>query len=625
MKNRSSHLSSILILVSSTLCAQSLLDSANNAYFNFRVVDAKKSYEEIWASTKSINEKTEAGKQLMKIYEQFYKDYDQAREYADTLLDADPENFEVPYRMAGLSIEAEKYDDAGKYLEECLKRADNGYQVKITHIRSAEYILSKSQHELSVHKPVHPDEIREALDHLLAYYELEPENLEISRYCLGLALLLEKDEMVLDAFITYFRIPENEAPGGLLADAQSMITKGLHSKNDKEDLARGLALSRFYDYAVMTIHQYGLDYIHTPDLADILNYFAFINETEATVFDYFRQKALGVASDEDYSKEYYTRCIEFWGKLSWETDTPVFYEEGFEDELFKRFGTKINTGEGGMDIGFFAGHNVVNEKQEIEQYGRKSKITYLSLDYIVGNIYPHWYFGFFGVGGWNTNKQEVMSIRTVNFNGNSPLRAFNRLVDENEREKWQAEIAEKSARDDSIARIHPYELLEGLGERLKFQSYSRIIDSLTSIHDDPTALKIHFLSCTDDILVESVVLNHEGRHSLDSYVDYPNNTVMFSAEEREFRANLSGLAFSLDPKLIIAENTLIPQDPAHENANRRIIMGLVEWMELHKTEIEGLEYMRPMLPQLDLLTNDQIVRATRCIDPLYVNYVASGY
>ena len=34
------------------------------------------------------------------------------------MLASDPDNFDVPYQMAGISIEAVKFDDAGKYLED---------------------------------------------------------------------------------------------------------------------------------------------------------------------------------------------------------------------------------------------------------------------------------------------------------------------------------------------------------------------------------------------------------------------------------------------------------------------------------------------------------------------------
>jgi len=194
-------------------------------------------------------------------------------------------------------------------------------------------------------------------------------------------------------------------------------------------------------------------------------------------------------------------------------------------------------------------------------------------------------------------------------------------MNEEERKKWLIAIQEKSIRDDSIASSNPYEILEGLSERMKYQCYSEILDSLRLLNNDENELKILFLSYTNKVLYDGMVFNHEGRHLLDSYVDYPENTVMFSPEEREFRADLSGIVFSGNPKLIIGEGILRFEDPAHQGANRRIIKGLVDWMALNKNFIHGLDASRPLLPQLDLLTNEQLIQAIRSFDPLYIQYI----
>lgn len=244
----------------------------------------------------------------------------------------------------------------------------------------------------------------------------------------------------------------------------------------------------------------------------------------------------------------------------------------------------------------------------------------ISLDNIIGNIYPHWYFGFFGVGGWAIENQ-IIQIRTVPINNNSPLRAFNKLINDKERENWLEQIKEKSIKDISIAVSNPYAILEGLSERLKYQCYSQILDSMKQLNYDERELKIHFLSSVGDLLVNATVYNHEGRHLLDSFIDYPNNTEMFTAEEREFRAKLSEVAFSKYPKLAFAEGILRQEDPAHENANKHIIKGVVDWMEKNTKTIKNIDTSRPLLPQLVLLTEEQLVKAIRSFDPLYLKYI----
>ena len=44
--------------------------------------------------------------------------------------------------------------------------------------------------------------------------------------------------------------------------------------------------------------------------------------------------------------------------------------------------------------------------------------------------------------------------------------------------------------------------------------------------------------------------------------------------------------------------------------------GLVAWMREHGSDIGGLDLARPLLPQFDLLTDEQIRAAFRSMDPL---------
>ncbi len=44
--------------------------------------------------------------------------------------------------------------------------------------------------------------------------------------------------------------------------------------------------------------------------------------------------------------------------------------------------------------------------------------------------------------------------------------------------------------------------------------------------------------------------------------------------------------------------------------------GVVKWMKKHSDAINGLDPERPLLPQFDLLTDDQIRELFRSMDPL---------
>jgi hypothetical protein len=96
---------------------------------------------------------------------------------------------------------------------------------------------------------------------------------------------------------------------------------------------------------------------------------------------------------------------------------------------------------------------------------------------------------------------------------------------------------------------------------------------------------------------------------------------LWSAAQLEFRAKLSEVAFAPDPKLALAGGSILGDRSvtarnAHSVANLRIRKVLLNWMEAHSSEIRGLDRSRPLLAQLDLMSNEQIVRACREADSM---------
>lgn len=63
---------------------QSRIERANTNYFNFRPIDAKQIYEQIWRGSIQ-DDKIAAGKKLANIYWKFYDDYETAKKNIWTL------------------------------------------------------------------------------------------------------------------------------------------------------------------------------------------------------------------------------------------------------------------------------------------------------------------------------------------------------------------------------------------------------------------------------------------------------------------------------------------------------------------------------------------------------------
>ncbi len=187
------------------------------------------------------------------------------------------------------------------------------------------------------------------------------------------------------------------------------------------------------------------------------------------------------------------------------------------------------------------------------------------------------------------------------------------LNDPERRAKLDQRIAEESARDDERAAKDPYAYLPGLSQRIRREGLLEILDAETAKGLSGAALRAAFAADCDRSIIESSIFAHEGRHAIDAEFEKIKD-----GAELEYRAKLSELAFAPAPRLafggILSDNVGTPTP--HGQANLKLTKGLVAWMDAHRGEIDGLDPGRPLLPQLDRLTDDQIRAAARSLDPM---------
>ncbi len=185
-----------------------------------------------------------------------------------------------------------------------------------------------------------------------------------------------------------------------------------------------------------------------------------------------------------------------------------------------------------------------------------------------------------------------------------------------DRKRRGEEMAEKSRADDGIARQNPYAYLPGLALRLQQRGYQRILDEFADRRLGEPELRSAFMRELARRTHASSILAHEGRHAIDKR-DFSN--LFRSHAEKEYRAKLSEVALAPDPGLALTGGILFPNiggSSNHGQANLRIVKVLVEWMRAQEDQIQGLDRSRPHLPQLDLLSDDQLREALREADPL---------
>ncbi len=177
-----------------------------------------------------------------------------------------------------------------------------------------------------------------------------------------------------------------------------------------------------------------------------------------------------------------------------------------------------------------------------------------------------------------------------------------------------ARAATVSTDDVARARQEPVAYFASVAERLQRDGRMQIIDSLRATGHRGADLQAAFTREYARASLESSVFAHEGRHVIDQQ-EHPD----LGSEELEFRAKCSQVVFATYPRLAAVAGIIqvnIGDGTPHGEANRRIMEGMRTWMGAHAGEIRGLDPAAPLLPQLPLLTDTQLRRAFRSMDPM---------
>lgn len=159
----------------------------------------------------------------------------------------------------------------------------------------------------------------------------------------------------------------------------------------------------------------------------------------------------------------------------------------------------------------------------------------------------------------------------------------------------------------------PHAYLPGLALRLQHQGIARLVERLRGEGLEGRELRAAFVAAYEAAVQESSIFAHEGRHAIDARAGRS-----YSAWRSEYHAKLSQVAFAPEVRLsfggIFFSN--IGDGSPHGRANLEFVEGAVAWMEQHTAEIEGFDPDRPLLPQFDQLTDEQMRAVARSLDPL---------
>jgi hypothetical protein len=347
-----------------------------------------------------------------------------------------------------------------------------------------------------------------------------------------------------------------------------------------------------------------------PDGDDVIAYEAFCRRIDRDVDEYYRRSLLGESRPDELTRLYTRATHDLWPHLHWAGAPPRFFPAASDRELARRFGAVFQLGITGGYYDMHFGHVVSEERRTVTQYGHSATVTFLVLDGMVTNGLQSWAWDDASAhGGWQRG-DTIVDVRPIFVEHAIGLW---RSADSSRRRREARSIALDSALDWRAAAADSIAYLPGVAARLRRDGRDALLDSLRHAGVPDSALADAFVRVTSRIFRESSIVAHEGRHAIDDQLDRT-----FTPQEREFRAKLSEVAFSEQPKLVVSSivHPNIGDATPHGQANARVMLGLLRWMHAHAKEIQGLDVTRPLLPQLPLLTDAQLRAAFRSMDPL---------
>lgn len=460
--------------------------------------------------------------------------------------------------------------------------------------------------------------LREAFDDLHSLVTREPGDLEPSRLLLRAAVLLDRGDAALLAWRSYYHVAPGHPGPNAIAEAGEELKRILPGwqgvgaeSSERVDLVKALADTRFFAEAAMVALDPRADEAvrENSRVREVLAYAAGIRKVREVTEEFYRQTILGGGDPDEFENQVKAQAAPVLMAMG--VDLEPLPSDDELDALFdEHFGAKIMLGRTAGYADLHMGHRVIDETRTVKQYGHEAKLRFVALDSMVSNGFQSWAWERGAHGGW-ADSDTIWQVRPEY--AGSAVQLWRRLQSEQDMAEYTERLERETALDDERARDDRYGYLPGLAMRLKLQGVKGVQERLAQQGLAGEDLRLAFLAEYERTVQESSIFAHEGRHAIDLSL----GTKMRSGAKTEYYAKLSEAVFTTDPRLALGGifSATIGDPTPHGQANLRIMKGLVKWMKKHRNEIRGLDRKRPLLPQFDRLSDEQIREAFRSMDP----------
>jgi len=433
--------------------------------------------------------------------------------------------------------------------------------------------------------------------------------LAASQLNIELGLLSSMPERSFDGWQRYFWLTKEEARPALLKDfasARELFQRALApdaNLKDEIELLRMLVRAGFFREAerFATLHSVAqkAKARRASDWSSIEAYFRFHDAVERTTLTHYRRLTHGKDNGEAYQTEITKLIDQTAAKLAAQVNTD---DASAKEVLRRAWGLHFTVGLTGGYMSLHLGHVIENTHENIAQHGRTGAVERIVLENMLSNGYESWLWdGWAQAGGWAEAGARLIQVRT-SYVG-SVFTALGLRPGRPARTHADAELLELRKRDDAILQTKQLADLPGLAERLRLQTIDQVVGDIKSAGEaDDNAFQGRYWRA----LIGATITIHEGRHVLDQK-QYTGEQAL-SSEELEYRAKLSELQFAEYPRLSLSKmvNGQIGSESNHGKANTRILKELGVWINGNAANVEGFDATRPVLSQIDKLSDKQM-------------------
>lgn len=432
---------------------------------------------------------------------------------------------------------------------------------------------------------------------------------------LNMALFQQHGPQALFAWEYFFHCTNGRKIYPYLAEPAAVLQRVLPQWNGKplkeaqlRDVIDALAASRFYHQAATLIAR--LPGQRSRD-KDVISYAAYLRELSDSAAVYYRNLALRKANAQQFETWVLNRSRGLLKQLQLPVkDTFTF--DNFLITLQPRFGTMGFLGKtsSSSEINLSVGHIIREEVQQVNQYGYKGRLVFYQLDLMPSNGYSAWFRERGGNGGWSVS-DTIVQTRPPYLEG--PVKAWNMLQDSSVKAQ-NAQLIQNALYSDQGA--DSIATTAALSLKMQQDAYQQLYDQLYAQGHRDTALQFRFMQAVEDMVFQSSIYFHEGRHSIDQ-LHFRAAFDSAGTDVREYRAKLSEIAFSDYPGYVLGGLVDRVDASGHGKANRHVTLDAVAWLQAHNTEVKGYDPHKPALRQLYLLSAEQLRACFREADPLY--------